>query len=79
MNITKEVVQPFYLLRTEDVSGSSGVGVVAIGAILPSGCCVMEWCTFHSSLGIYRSLTDIDKIHNHGGKTQIIMGNPDEK
>jgi hypothetical protein len=67
-------VKPFYLLRREDASGISGTGVVAVGVILPSGLCVMEWTSFHSSVAYYRNFEDITLIHGHGGKTEVIMG-----
>jgi hypothetical protein len=72
-------IQHFYLKRNEDVSGKSGVGVVARGVILPSGHAVMEWLTFTSSIGIYKSLNDLIDIHSHEGKTEIVMGDPPKK
>lgn len=67
-------IKPFYLLRVEDESGVSGTGIVATGTILPSGQAVMEWTTFHSSLGVYKNIEDVAFIHGHGGKTQVIIG-----
>lgn len=68
----------FYLKRDEDVSGTSGTGIVARGVILPSGACVLEWLTFHSSICIYKNVEDVEKIHGHEGKTLIVMGDPGE-
>jgi len=72
-------IEHFFLNRKEDVSGVSGQGVVARGVILPSGHCVMEWLTFTSSIAIYKNINDLMEIHSHGGKTEIIMGDPDDK
>jgi len=72
-------IQHFYLKRNEDISGKSGLGIVARGAILPSGHCVMEWLTFTSSIGIYKNLTDVIEIHSHEGRTEIVMGDPPKK
>lgn len=69
-------IKHFYLQRNEDVSGTSGTGIVARGVILPSGACVLEWLTFHSSLAIYKNIEDVEKIHGHEGKTQVILGDP---
>lgn len=66
-------LQEFYLEREEDVSGSSGVGIVARGVILPSGKVVLEWCTFHSSVAIYQNIQDVEEIHSHGGKTKVVL------
>lgn len=72
-------LQPFYLLRKEDETGISGTGIVAIGVQLPSGHCVIEWTTFCSSINIYRSLSDVIEVHGHHGKTEVVMGEPDEQ
>jgi hypothetical protein len=66
----------FFLKRVEDESGISGTGVVARGVIFPSGCVVMEWQTFHSSVCFYKNISDVEAIHGHHGKTLIIMGTP---
>ena len=69
-------IKSFYLKREEDKSGVSGVGIVAIGAVLPSGRAVVEWLSFYSSVNIYQNLDHVIKIHGHEGKTEIIMGDP---
>ena len=68
--------QEFHLVRIEDETGISGTGVVARGCVLPSGAVVMEWQTFHSSICIYKTLTDVEAIHGHNGKTLLVMGPP---
>ena len=69
-------VKPFYLLRVVDINGISGTGVVAIGVVLPSGSAILEWCSFESSINIYKNLDHVKDIHGHEGKTTIIMGHP---
>lgn len=69
-------IQHFYLKRKVDVSGTSGTGIVARGVILPSGNCVLEWLTFHSSIAIYKNIEDVEKIHGHDGATEVILGDP---
>jgi hypothetical protein len=71
-------MEHFYLKRNEDESGVSGTGVVARGVILPSGHCVVEWLTFTSSIAIYKNVNDLKEIHGHGGKTEIVMGDPSQ-
>lgn len=66
-------LQSFHLLRVEDVSGTSGTGVVAMGTILPSGKCVLEWTSFHTSVAIYNNIQDVEIIHGHNGKTKVIL------
>ena len=69
-------IQHFYLKRKVDVSGTSGTGLVARGVILPSGKCVLEWLTFHTSVAIYSNIDDVEKIHGHDGATEVILGDP---
>ena len=66
----------FYLKRVEDETGISGTGVVVCGCIFPSGIVVVEWQTFHSSIGIYKNIQDVEAIHGHNGKTVLVMGSP---
>ena len=68
-----EPLQTFYLYREEDVSGTSGTGIVAIGTILNSGKCVLEWTSFHTSVAIYSNIQDVELIHGHGGKTKVVV------
>lgn len=68
-----DAMQEFYLMRDEDVSGTSGTGLVARGVVLPSGKCVLEWTSFHTSIAIYSNLQDVESIHGHGGKTKVVL------
>jgi hypothetical protein len=74
----KEEVKIFHLLRHVDNTGTSGTGIVAIGCQLPSGSCVIEWTSYHSSLGIYRNINDIETLHGHNGNTSIVWGLPED-
>jgi hypothetical protein len=71
-----DTIKEFHLKRIEDETGVSGTGIVARGVILPSGACVMEWQTFHSSIAYYKNVNDVEEIHGHHGKTLLIMGPP---
>jgi hypothetical protein len=61
----------FLLVRSEDVSGVSGTGVVA------------EGCEFHAGVALqffgelvsyywYPSIEMVEKIHGHEGKTKVV-------
>ncbi len=67
----------FFLFRVEDATGISGTGFVAEGVQFASGKCAMEWMTPVKSIGMYDSAHQIDQIHGHGGKTQIIWDDLD--
>ena len=61
----------FYLVRKEDVSGTSGVGVVAEGVEFASGWVALTWKTELSSLAFYHSIATVEAIHGHDGKTSV--------
>jgi hypothetical protein len=67
-----EAIKRFYLNRKKDISGVSGTGIIAYGAILPSKRVVMEWVTKHKSIAIYDSIEEIQLLHAHKGKTELI-------
>lgn len=61
----------FKLVRTEDVTGMSGTGVVAYGVEFGDGRTEMRWCTEVRSNGSYDSIADLIHIHGHGGATVV--------
>lgn len=73
MNKKVQPLQSFYLLREVDVSGTSGIGIVAMGVILPSGKVVMEWTSFHTSVALYNNIQDVELIHGHDGRTKVVL------
>jgi len=67
------VIRRFFLRRKTDVSGNSGVGVVAYGAVFPSGEIFMEWASLIKSHGHFHSIADLEKTHGHEGLTEIVF------
>jgi len=73
-------IRRFKLVRTEDESGVSGTGVVAVGAMFPSGYCELEWLN-HENDGLDTEMNghaaypggpdDLVEVHGHGGRTTI--------
>ncbi len=61
----------FRLVRSEDVSGVSGVGSVAEGVLFTSGKAVLGWCSDIASVTVYDSLAELEAIHGHEGRTRI--------
>lgn len=65
-------MRTFKVIRTEDVSGVSGIGVVAEGVVFPSGICVVEWRGENASIDINKNgVESWLKIHGHEGRTKI--------
>jgi hypothetical protein len=64
-------VRRFVLHRTEDISGTSGVGEVAEGVRFTDGTVALRWTVELKSTAIYDSMDDLVKIHGHGGATTV--------
>jgi len=62
----------FELHRDHDVSGVSGVGVVAEGVQFSDGTCVVRWVSPRGSTVVWHSLEDVVAIHGHGGATRVV-------
>lgn len=73
MDEMSAVVLPrrFALRREEDETGVSGVGIVAVGVEFADGRCVLRWRTEKTSTACYDSISDVEAIHGHNGKTRI--------
>jgi hypothetical protein len=67
-----EAPRPFGLYRHQDVTGASGVGLVATGVQFVDGVVVIRWRGESPSTVIWPSIEAAEKIHGHGGKTQIV-------
>ena len=65
------MVTIFRLNRIKDVSGVSGVGIVAYGTEYPNGKVTLAWMGNPSSVGVYDSMKQVVEIHCHGDSSQI--------
>jgi len=65
------VLRRFVLVRTEDISGVSGTGIVAEGALSRTGKVVLFWITQYRSIAVYDSIDELIAIHGHDGRTII--------
>lgn len=62
----------FILDRRKDVSGTSGVGIVAEGVQFSDGTCALRWLGSKSSTAVYKTAEELVEIHGHGGLTVLI-------
>ena len=65
-------MRQFVLYRHEDESGVSGTGIVAEGVEFSNGKCAMSWCRRVSSVAMYDSIRELELIHGHSGKSEVI-------
>lgn len=62
----------FILSRDEDVTGISGVGIVAEGVLFDDGSVALRWRPPTSSTIIHSCLENVRTVHCHGGATRIV-------
>lgn len=72
-----DTARRFELHRHEDETGISGTGVIADGVRWPDGTAALRWRTKFKSHGVYDSMGDVEAIHGHEGKTQIVWIDPE--
>ena len=65
-------MQVFQLHRDEDVSGVSGVGVVAEGVQFHDGTVVIRWFGKDASTVVWPDIASAEKVHGHNGRTRIV-------
>jgi hypothetical protein len=67
----------FELHRHHDVTGASGTGRVAVGALFEDGTAVTHWLTETRSTVVWHTTSTseavaaLERIHGHGGHTEI--------
>lgn len=66
----------FTLVREQDISGVSGIGIVAEGIMFSDGTCALRWLSENPSTNIYGNLAAIKTIHLHHGLTSLRWVDP---
>jgi hypothetical protein len=75
-------MQTFRLIREVDVSGISGVGVVAEGCVFSDGTTVVRWLELdednpnyqrgvRATTVVFPSIEAVEALHGHNGATDI--------
>jgi hypothetical protein len=70
--VRKEIHRRFNLVRHEDETGVSGTGIVAQGVQFSGGKVAMRWTTDTSSTTFFDSIKDVEAVHGHDGKTEVV-------
>lgn len=61
----------FELVRSKDISGVSGTGVVAEGVEYTDGSIALRWKGAHPATAVWPSLSDVLAVHGHQGDTVV--------
>lgn len=64
----------FVLQRDTDVSGVSGVGVVAEGMEFSDGEVVLRWTSANPTSVVFHDngIASVEAVHGHGGHTKVV-------
>lgn len=62
----------FVLQRDEDVTGTSGTGVVAEGVRFTGGKVALHWLSVYGAVNVYDSVDVVETLHGHDGRTRIV-------
>jgi hypothetical protein len=68
----KSNIRTFQVVRDEDVSGVSGVGVIAEGVLFSSGKVFVNWISMHKIVEMADSVAEWQAVHGHEGRTRIV-------
>ncbi len=68
---TDEPPQRFLLVRDDDETGISGLGVVAFGVRFADDVTVTRWNSDVAQTCVWQSFAEVEAVHGHGGKTRI--------
>jgi hypothetical protein len=77
MSNSKPGIRRFHFVRTEDVSGVSGTGVVGEGVELSNGKVVHSWISNMGTVSVYDNMKTFVAVHGHEGKGAIEWLDPD--
>ncbi len=61
----------FVLDRSEDVSGTSGIGTVAEGVLFSNGQVIVHFISQMESINVYANMTVMRSLHGHDGRTKV--------
>ena len=70
---TRTKMSRFQLVRDEDETGVSGIGLVAEGVEFTSGMVAMTWLSPHRCVNVYESIKTVIELHGHNGKTRVVF------
>lgn len=67
-----DTLRHFYLVRDEDVSGTSGIGKVAEVFVFEVGVAIVVWLVAPYGINIYDSVKHLKEVHGHEGATRMV-------
>ncbi len=62
----------FVLDRKKDMTGTSGVGIVAEGVCFSNGKVALHWLSHLGAVNVYDSMEVCEVLHGHSGSTSVV-------
>ncbi len=62
----------FRLNRNYDVSGISGIGIIAEGIQFSDGQVILRWQTTTATTEVSNNIDELMTIHGHEGSTEVV-------
>lgn len=66
----------FVLDRDNDLTGTSGTGIVAEGVQFSNGSVVIHWLSQLEAVNVYANALVLETLHGHGGGTKVVWVDP---
>jgi hypothetical protein len=70
-------IRRFHFVRSEDLSGVSGTGIVGEGCELSNGKIIFSWLSNLGSVAVYDNIKTFLTVHGHEGRGSIRWIDPD--
>lgn len=67
----QSTMRRFVLERAEDLTGTSGTGMVAEGVVFSNGHVAYSWISPLATVTTCQSLDVVERLHGHGGRTTV--------
>lgn len=77
MSAEQPTIRRFHFVRSEDLSGVSGTGVVGEGAEFSGGKVAFTWLSHMGAVTTYDNMKTFMAIHGHEGRGQVEWLDPD--
>lgn len=77
--VQKSFQRRFVLDRQEDVTGTSGTGIVAEGVLFSCGKVALTWFSHYGAVNVYDSLEVVKVLHGHQGRTKVVWTDEEAK
>jgi hypothetical protein len=69
--VKKSFAKRFILNRLQDVTGTSGTGIVAEGMVFSGGKVALTWFSHYGAVNVYDSIEVVKVLHGHSEMTLV--------